>query len=67
MWILYSPIKQRSTDSADEIFIPVSISHALIALYLSRETEEETQTEAVRGRDVERKKGDTSTVHTVKH
>lgn len=67
VWILHPPIKQHSTDSADEIFIPVSISHALIALYLSGETEEEIQTEAERGRDAERKREDTSTVHTVKH
>lgn len=46
MWISYPPIDEHSGDSTSEIFITVSISHALIALYLSDgETEEEMQTE----------------------
>lgn len=65
VWILHPPIKQHSTDSADEIFIPVSISHALIALYLSGETEEEIQTEAEREEEMRRERGRTQALYTL--
>lgn len=44
VWISYPPIEKHSSDSTTEIFITVSISHALFAPYLSDgETEEEIQ------------------------
>lgn len=66
VWISYLSTDQQSSDSSTEIFITVSISHALIALYLSDgETKRGMQTTAERGRDMEGKEEVDKIVHVI--